>query len=54
MIENEKPVAAEMQDKPTAAETLTCRSCKDCRGYKFCASRSRDYPCLCFTAENER
>lgn len=23
-------------------------------GYKFCASRSRDYPCLCFTAKNER
>lgn len=35
-------------------ETLTCRSCKECRGYKFCASRSRDYPCLCFTAKNER
>nr|DAI32645.1 MAG TPA: hypothetical protein [Caudoviricetes sp.]DAI49119.1 MAG TPA: hypothetical protein [Bacteriophage sp.] len=35
-------------------ETLTCRSCKECRGYKFCASRSRDYPCLCFTSKNER
>nr|DAI59633.1 MAG TPA: hypothetical protein [Caudoviricetes sp.]DAX15296.1 MAG TPA: hypothetical protein [Caudoviricetes sp.] len=33
---------------------MTCRSCKECRGYKFCASRSRDYPCLCFTAKNER
>ena len=37
-----------------AKETLSCLSCKDCRGYKFCASRSRDYPCLCFTAKNER
>lgn len=34
-------------------ETLTCRSCKECRGYKFCASRSRDYPCSCFI-KNER
>lgn len=54
MSENKKPVAAEMRDKPAPAETLTCRSCKECRGYKFCASRSRDYPCLCFTAKNER
>lgn len=53
MSENEKPVAAEMQDKPASAETLTCRSCKECRGYKFCASRSRDYPCSCFI-KNER
>ena len=45
MSENKKPVAAEMQDKPAPAETLTCCSCKECRGYKFCASRSRDYPC---------
>lgn len=28
--------------------------CEECRGYKFCASRSRDYPCLCFTSKNER
>lgn len=48
-----KPVAAEIQDKPAPAETLTCRSCKECRGYKFCASRSRDYPCSCFI-KNER
>lgn len=34
-------------------ETLTYRSCKECRGYKFCASRSRDYPCSCFI-KNER
>lgn len=37
-----------IKSKYRTKETLTCRSCKECRGYKFCASRSRDYPCLCF------
>lgn len=48
--ENIRPSSEREKSKANTEEkeTFTCLSCKDCRGYKFCASRSRDYPCRCF------